>query len=122
MTMIGPLTGADARAKRHPPTAASVVPSAARKMMKVKRRGRDTRFGSGFRGSRFSVLGSQFSFSVHPRTRTPNPEPALFLQLLDDRLRLRRFLRGRVGGDHFLERLDRRVLVAFVQLHERELE
>jgi hypothetical protein len=72
MTMIGPLTGAYARAKRHPPTAASVVPSAARKMMKVKRRGRDTRLGSGFGvsgfgvlGSRFSVLSSRFWFSVH---------------------------------------------------------
>jgi hypothetical protein len=40
--MIGPLTGADARAYRHPPTAARAVPSAARKMMKVNRRGRDT--------------------------------------------------------------------------------
>jgi hypothetical protein len=42
MTTIGPLSGADARAYRQPPTAARAVPSAARKMMKVKRRGRDT--------------------------------------------------------------------------------
>jgi hypothetical protein len=54
MMMIGPLTGADARAKRHPPTAASVVHSAARKMMKVKRRGRVLVPGS----TRFSVPGS----------------------------------------------------------------
>src|SRR5262245_52696074 len=42
MTTIGPLSGADARAYRHPPTAARAVPRAARKRMKVKRRGRDT--------------------------------------------------------------------------------
>src|SRR4051794_22766647 len=61
MIMIGPLTGADARAKRHPPTAASVVLSAARKMMKVKRRGRDT-LGSAFgvRRSRSGFYGSGF--------------------------------------------------------------
>src|SRR6185295_16307054 len=40
--MMGPLTGADARAYRQPPTAARVVPSAARKRMKVNRRGRGT--------------------------------------------------------------------------------
>src|SRR5215470_7419160 len=92
MTTIGPLSGAEARAYRHPPTAARAVPSAARKMMKVKRRGRDT--------ARFR----------------------LFLELFDNSLGLRRFLRCRVGGDHFFERLDRGVLVALVQLHQRQLE
>src|SRR4051812_37044032 len=90
MTTIGPLTGADARAYRQPPTAARTVPSAAKKRMKVNRSGRDTAL--------------------------------LFLQLLDDGLRLRRFRGHGIGGDHFLERLDGRVFVAFVQLHERELE
>jgi hypothetical protein len=42
MTMIGPLTGEEARAYRQPPTAARVVPSAARKRMTVNRTGRDT--------------------------------------------------------------------------------
>src|SRR5258708_18052756 len=91
MTTIGPLTGADARAYRQPPTAARTVPTAAKKTMKVKRRGRDT-------------------------------SARLFFELLDDLLRLRRFRRRRIGGDDFLERLDRRVFVALVQLHERELE
>jgi hypothetical protein len=35
MTMIGPLTGADARAYRHPPTAASAVPTAVNARMMV---------------------------------------------------------------------------------------
>ncbi len=47
MRMIGPLTGADARAYRQPPTAASAVPTAARARMKVKRRGRATQRPTG---------------------------------------------------------------------------
>src|SRR6266571_8844980 len=40
--MFGPLTGADARAKRQPPTADSPVASAASTTMNVKRKGRAT--------------------------------------------------------------------------------
>jgi hypothetical protein len=47
MRMIGPLTGADARANRHPPTAASAMARAARKTIKVKRRGRDKELPGG---------------------------------------------------------------------------
>src|ERR1051326_1193903 len=92
--MIGPLTGADARAYRPPPTAASTVPRAAKKMMTVKQTGRDT--------------SGQSARSL--------------LQLLDDGFGLRRLGRHRIGGNDFFERFDRRVLVAFVQLYERQLE
>ena len=46
----------------------------------------------------------------------------LFLELLDQRLRGCGFGRRRIGGDDFLRELDRGVLVAFVHLHERQLE
>jgi hypothetical protein len=42
ITTIGPLTGADARAYRHPPAAARTVPTAASTRMNVNRKGRDT--------------------------------------------------------------------------------
>src|SRR3984893_15987246 len=95
MRMIGPLTGADARAYRHPPTAAAAAPSATRMRMKGSRKGRDTA-------------------SLSPRR--------LLLELLDDRFRLRRFGRCRIDLDHFLHHLRRPVFVAFVQGNETELE
>src|SRR5260370_23368484 len=93
--MIGPLTGADARAYRHPPTAAAAAPSATRIRMKVYRKGRDT-----------ASLSPQISL----------------LELLDDRFRLRRLGRCRIDLDHFLHHLRRPIFVAFVQGNEPELE
>jgi hypothetical protein len=44
MRMMGPLMGADARAYRHPLTAARAVLSAANRRIKVYRKGRDNYF------------------------------------------------------------------------------
>src|ERR1700730_9996490 len=95
MRMIGPLTGDDARAYSHPPTAAAAAPSATRMRMKVYRKGRDTA-------------------SLSPQL--------LLLELLDDRFRLRRLGRCRIDLDHFLHHLRCSVFVAFVQGNETELE
>src|ERR1700737_2311651 len=95
MRVIGPLTGADARAYRHPPTAAAAAPRATRIRMKVYRKGRDT---AGL-----------------------SPLP-LLLELLDDGFCLRRFGRCGVDRDHFLHHLRRPIFVAFVQGDEAELE
>src|SRR6266850_3117638 len=113
--------------------------------MKVKRKGRDNdgawcwglrarcsatcRVGGADRDPRrYAARGTALSTphsTRHPArhsARSTQHTAPLLLELLDHGLGLRGFRRRRIGGHHFLERLDGGVLVALVQLHQRQLE